>query len=169
MPVARWAPYASTRNTHRAESKSVHTEIPTEGKLPRLGRDGLTTWGCGRFALHGVYLCPLDSFAAGMVTILSPFARCSPCLVVVVQRQPNPVVKLALGSHSLSVDINIPSVMSSLHDHGLATPASQRSIVDRRVDAAHDSLPAHTDTHLSPDHERDTAKHPLFLDLSSVS
>src|SRR3974377_943903 len=97
------------------------------------------------------------SFNSGEILVLSSFAFCGPSLVVVVQSQPNPVGKLVFGSQGFSVDINIASVRSPLHDHGLATSAFERCLVDLRIDAAHDSLPTHTDTHLSPDHERDAA------------
>jgi hypothetical protein len=52
-------------------------------------------------------------------------------------------------------DVDIASVLSPLHHHRPAALAFQGSIVDFGVDAAHDSVLTHADTHLPTDHERD--------------
>jgi hypothetical protein len=49
------------------------------------------------------------------------------------------------------------------HD-GPTAFAFQQSAEDRRVDAAHDSLGPHADTHLIADHEGDAAKHSLLFE-----
>src|SRR5215469_5285626 len=89
-------------------------------------------------------------------------------LLVVVEREPNPIVKVALCFHSICLDVYIASVLPALHHHGPATFALKRGVMDCRIDAAHDSVPTHADTHPSSHHESDTAKHPLFFDTGSA-
>src|SRR5256885_368296 len=53
-------------------------------------------------------------------------------------------------------------IRSPLHFDSLGTSALDRPFVRRRVDTAHQSVPANTDTHLAVHHERDAAEHLPF-------
>ena len=92
-----------------------------------------------------------------------------PCRFVVVQGQANPALKVALGSDSSAVDVHVTAIPPPLHDYSLTARAFQRGIVEARVDAAHEPVSTHADTHLPSNHEDDTAEHPLLFDVDGAS
>ncbi len=87
-------------------------------------------------------------------------------LLVIIQRQPNPIVEAGLRSYGFGVNMYKASVLSSSHDDGVTTFALQRSIVNGRINPTHDAFLANADTHFPLNHERNAAEHSLLFNAA---
>ncbi|HEV2314076.1 MAG TPA: hypothetical protein VGR94_02120 [Candidatus Acidoferrales bacterium] len=87
-------------------------------------------------------------------------------LLVIIQRQPNPIVEVGLCPYGFGINVYKASVLSSPHDHGAATLPLQRGIVDGGINPAHDAFLAYANAHLSLNHEGNAAEHCFLLNAA---
>jgi hypothetical protein len=100
---------------------------------------------------------------------LLPFPGRGLCPAVEIEREPDPIVEIALGPKSVSVDSDVAPVLPTFHDHSGTAFPSESHVMVRRVDAAHDATLPYGDAHLALDHESDAAEHFLFCDAPALS
>ncbi|HEY7211911.1 MAG TPA: hypothetical protein VH477_16685 [Bryobacteraceae bacterium] len=73
-----------------------------------------------------------------------------------------------MSLYGICIYVDVPSILSSLHHDRPTAFTFQSGIVNRRIDAAHNSVSTDADTHPISDHERDAAEHPLLLDIDAA-
>jgi hypothetical protein len=78
------------------------------------------------------------------------------------------VVEFALCLYGVGANVDVSPVPATFHNDGRASVAFQRRIMNRWVDAAHNSRLAYGDAHLAFDHKGDATEHSLFLGAAAV-